>query len=101
MRIPSALLLLCLVKKLTVNGIIGNMHGINSATNPKRKPCKNIDQFPSSFAGAAIIVLVAVLSETLELIVIELLSIVVALLELSESTSLAFVFFSTDSKPFT
>ena len=40
---PSALVLLCLVKKLTVIGIIGKIQGIKSAANPPRKAKKKID----------------------------------------------------------
>lgn len=34
---PAALFLLCLVKKLTVIGIIGNTQGVNNAANPEKK----------------------------------------------------------------
>ena len=36
-RMPTALFLLCLVKKLTVIGIIGNTQGVSKAANPARK----------------------------------------------------------------
>ena len=35
--IPFALVLLCLVKKLTVMGIIGNTQGVSSAAKPEKK----------------------------------------------------------------
>ena len=49
-RIPAALLLLCLVKKLTVIGIIGNTQGVSKAANPDRKAMKNIDHKPLCFS---------------------------------------------------
>ncbi len=36
-RIPAALFLLCLVKKLTVIGIIGKTQGVNKAAKPPKK----------------------------------------------------------------
>ena len=50
-RIPAALFLLCLVKKLTVIGIIGNTQGVSKAANPDKKAIKNIDQRPFCFSG--------------------------------------------------
>ena len=52
--IPCALFLLCLVKKLTVIGIIGKTHGVNSAANPEKKAIKKIEisPFSSSFLGS-------------------------------------------------
>ncbi len=40
--IPAALFLLCLVKKLTVIGIIGNTQGVNNAAKPDKKAIKKI-----------------------------------------------------------
>ena len=37
LRIPTALFLRCLVKKLTVIGIMGNTQGVKRAANPARK----------------------------------------------------------------
>ena len=50
LRIPAALDLLCLVKKLTVIGIIGNTHGVSSAAKPLKNDRKKISHmdFPSS-----------------------------------------------------
>ncbi len=42
-RIPLTLLLLCLVKKLTVNGIIGKTQGVSNAAKPEIKAIKKID----------------------------------------------------------
>ena len=42
-RTPIALFLLCLVKKLTVMGIIGNTHGVSKAAKPPRKAKIKID----------------------------------------------------------
>ena len=51
---PSALVLLCLVKKLTVIGIIGNTQGVNKAANPPKKAKKKIAHNPFfSSLGAA------------------------------------------------
>ncbi|MND81662.1 hypothetical protein D3C80_734660 [compost metagenome] len=44
LRIPAAREGLRLVKKLTVNGIIGNIQGINKATKPNKKPSMKIPQ---------------------------------------------------------
>lgn len=44
--IPLALVLLCLVKKLTVIGIIGNTHGVKRAAKPEKKAMINIDHRP-------------------------------------------------------
>ena len=41
---PPALGLLCLVKKLTVIGIIGKTQGVNKAAKPDKKAIKKIDQ---------------------------------------------------------
>ena len=60
--IPLALVLLCLVKKLTVIGIIGNTQGVNNAANPLANESAKIAQtdmlsvslftgFLSSFLG--------------------------------------------------
>ena len=46
--IPTALLLLCLVKKLTVMGIIGNTHGVNNAAKPDKKAIIKILNQPLS-----------------------------------------------------
>lgn len=43
---PLALDLLCLVKKLTVIGIIGKTHGVSRAAKPDKKAMKNIPQSP-------------------------------------------------------
>ena len=40
--IPLALVLLCLVKKLTVIGIIGNTQGVSKAAKPDKKAIKKI-----------------------------------------------------------
>ena len=45
---PSAFVLLCFVKKLTVIGIIGKTHGVNNAANPPKKAKKKIDHNPFS-----------------------------------------------------
>ena len=54
--IPAALFLLCLVKKLTVIGIIGKTQGVNNAAKPDKKAIKKIAHNPCSvvalFAGA-------------------------------------------------
>ena len=39
---PAALLFLCLVKKLTVIGIIGNTHGVNKAAKPEKNAIMKI-----------------------------------------------------------
>ena len=50
--IPAAFVLLCLVKKLTVIGIIGKIQGIKSAAKPPRKAKKKIvHRLFSSFLG--------------------------------------------------
>ena len=41
MRIPAFLLTAFFVKNETVNGIIGNTHGVSNATSPPRKPSAN------------------------------------------------------------
>jgi hypothetical protein len=51
--IPSALVLLCLVKKLTFIGIIGNTQGVSNAVNPASKPNKNICQPDCGPSGMA------------------------------------------------
>ena len=43
---PSARVLDCFVKKLTVMGIMGKTHGVNSAANPKPNPSKNVQKSP-------------------------------------------------------
>ena len=43
---PSAFVLLCLVKKLTVIGIIGNTQGVNKAAKPPKKAKKKIAHNP-------------------------------------------------------
>ena len=53
-RIPFAFVLLCLVKKLTVIGIIGNTQGVSSAANPERKAIKKIDQNPLCGLGGVV-----------------------------------------------
>ena len=49
---PAALDLLCLVKKLTVIGIMGKTQGVSSAAKPLKKEITNINHidFPSSFS---------------------------------------------------
>jgi len=42
------------VKKLTVNGIIGNTHGVNKANNPPINPKPNIDHKPLLSSGAGL-----------------------------------------------
>ena len=46
LRTPALLDLLCLVKKLTVIGIIGNTQGVNKAANPEKNAIMKIDQSP-------------------------------------------------------
>lgn len=50
LEIPFALFLLCLVKKLTVRGIIGNTHGVNNAANPDKNAIIKIVQRLRSFS---------------------------------------------------
>ena len=45
---PSAFVLLCFVKKLTVIGIIGKTQGVNNAANPPKNAKKKIDHNPFS-----------------------------------------------------
>ena len=53
--IPSALVLLCFVKKLTVIGIIGKIQGIKSAAKPPKKAKKKIvHKLFSSLFGVAL-----------------------------------------------
>ena len=47
-RIPAPFDLLCLVKKLTVIGIIGNTQGVNKAAKPEKNAIMKIDQSPIS-----------------------------------------------------
>ena len=54
---PTALFLLCFVKKLTVIGIIGNTQGVNNAVNPNKKAIINVLKSPllgSFFSDTAI-----------------------------------------------
>src|SRR5690606_7006514 len=44
--IPLARDLLCLVKKLTVIGIIGKTHGVNNAAKPEKNAIMKIDHKP-------------------------------------------------------
>ena len=54
---PSAFVLLCFVKKLTVIGIIGKTQGVNNAANPPKKAKKKIDHNPfSSVFGVVVTV---------------------------------------------
>ena len=48
---PAALFSLCLVKKLTVIGIIGNTQGVSKATKPLKKAIRKILQIPCSEAS--------------------------------------------------
>ena len=41
-EIPAFLLVAFLVKKETVNGIIGKTHGVSKATKPPKKPSNNM-----------------------------------------------------------
>ena len=50
--IPFAFVLLCLVKKLTVIGIIGKTQGVSNAANPDKKAMKKIDHNPLFVAGS-------------------------------------------------
>ena len=52
---PSAFVLLCFVKKLTVIGIIGKTHGVNKAANPPKKAKKKIDHNPFSSVFGAVV----------------------------------------------
>ena len=48
---PCALLLLCLVKKLTVIGIIGKTQGVNKAAKPAKNLARKVPKdfcFPTS-----------------------------------------------------
>ena len=47
--IPTALFLLCLVKKLTVKGIIGKTQGVSRAAKPDKKAIKKIAHSPLVF----------------------------------------------------
>src|SRR6185369_7995615 len=55
LRIPAAFVLLCLVKKLTVIGIIGNTQGVSKAKRPPKKPAINNPNkvLSAFFTGAA------------------------------------------------
>ena len=53
---PSAFVLLCFVKKLTVIGIIGKTHGVNNAANPPKNAKKKIDHNPFSSVFGAVVV---------------------------------------------
>ena len=53
LRTPALLDLLCLVKKLTVIGIIGNTQGVNKAANPEKNAIMKIDQSPISSSSDA------------------------------------------------
>ena len=50
--IPSARVFDCLVKKVTVMGIIGNMHGVNKANKPPPNPAQNVHHRVFGFFGA-------------------------------------------------
>ena len=56
LKIPSAFDLDCLVKKLTVNGIIGKIHGMISAAKPPKKPSQNVDPNPFQMDGTGALV---------------------------------------------
>ena len=47
--IPATLFLLCLVKKLTVKGIIGKTQGVSRAAKPDKKAIKKIAHSPLVF----------------------------------------------------
>ena len=61
-RFPSAFVLLCFVKKLTVIGIIGNTQGVNSAAKPPTNANRKIDQRPFFSSTGADTFLKALLS---------------------------------------
>ena len=50
--IPSARVLDCLVKNVTVIGIMGNIHGVNRANNPPPNPAQNVHHKVFGFWGA-------------------------------------------------
>ncbi|CAI8167292.1 MAG: Uncharacterised protein [Cryomorphaceae bacterium] len=52
LTIPSAFVLLCLVKKLTVSGIIGKIQGMIRAAKPPKKPSQKVVPKPSQGEGS-------------------------------------------------
>ena len=62
-RMPSARVLDCFVKKLTVMGIMGKTHGVSNAAKPKPNPRRNVQSRPSSpilgFVAFALVLSVA------------------------------------------
>ena len=79
--IPFAFDLLCFVKKLTVIGIIGNTHGVNSAANPEKKAIINIVNklLSDSFLGVLVTFTVSVVPLALKSIASILFSEIAAL----------------------
>ena len=63
--IPAALFLLCLVKKLTVKGIIGKTQGVSNAAKPDKKAIKKIVQSPLVFGFLALSILAVASSSSL------------------------------------
>ena len=63
--IPAALFLLCLVKKLTVKGIIGKTQGVSNAAKPDKKAIKKIVQSPLVFGFLAPSILAVASSSSL------------------------------------
>ena len=61
---PSAFVLLCLVKKLTVIGIIGNTHGVSKAAKPPINAKKKIDHSPFFSSTGASLLFCALFSDT-------------------------------------
>ena len=62
LNMPSALVLLCFVKKLTVSGIIGKIHGIMSAAKPPKNPSQKVVPIPFQMDGTGAPVTVALKS---------------------------------------
>ena len=56
LKIPSAFVLDCLVKKLTVSGIIGKIQGMSSAAKPPKNPSQNVDPNPFQMDGTGALV---------------------------------------------
>ena len=63
--IPATLFLLCLVKKLTVKGIIGKTQGVSKAAKPDKKAIKKIVQSPLVFGFLVLSILATTSSSSL------------------------------------
>ena len=66
---PSARLLLCRVKNVTVMGIMGKTQGVRRATSPEMKAARKKAQRLSSSAGGGVTPAVSVPLEMLSLLI--------------------------------